>query len=77
LVLSGGYSRLEADKRLFLYPKRRVDDRLTAGMSGTFRALKVGGFAPIVRLHYERNFSTLEIYDYRRLAADVGVTAAF
>ena len=77
LVLSGGYSRLEADKRLLLYPKLRVDDRLTAGMSGTFRALKVGGFAPIVRLHYERNFSTLEIYSYRRLAADVGVTAAF
>ena len=77
VVLSGGYSRLVADKRLFLYPERRVDDRLTVGMSGTFRALKVGGFAPILRVHYERNFSTLEIYDYRRLAADVGVTAAF
>lgn len=77
VVLSGGYSRLEADKRLFLYPKRRVDGRLTAGLSGTFRALKVGSFAPIMRVHYERNFSTLEIYDYRRLAADIGVTAAF
>jgi hypothetical protein len=39
--------------------------------------LRVGRFAPIVRLHYERNVSTVEIYDYRRLAADIGVTAAF
>jgi hypothetical protein len=77
VVLSGGYGHLEADKRLFLYPRRRVDNRLTAGLSGTFRALRVGRFAPIVRLHYERNFSTVEIYDYRRLAADIGVTAAF
>lgn len=77
LVVNGGYSHLEADKRLFLYPKRRIDDRLTAGISGTFRALKVHGFAPIVKLEYERNFSTVELYDYRRLAADIGITAAF
>lgn len=77
LVLSGGYSHLEADKRLFLYPHRRIDERLTAGLSGTFRALKVHGFAPIVKLEYERNFSTVELYDYRRVAADFGITAAF
>jgi hypothetical protein len=77
VVVNGGYSHLEADKRLFLYPRRRVDERLTAGISGTFRALKVHGFAPIVKLEYERNFSTLELYDYRRVAADIGITAAF
>jgi hypothetical protein len=77
VVLSGGYSRLEADQRVSLYPRRRVDDRLTAGLSGTFRALTVGSFAPIVRVHYERNYSTVELYDYRRLAAEIGVTAAF
>lgn len=77
VVLAGGYSHLEADKRLFLYPKRRVDDRLTGSLSGTFRALRVGGLAPIVRVHYERNFSTVEIYDFSRVAAEVGVTAAF
>jgi hypothetical protein len=77
VALNGGYSHLEADKRLFLYPKRRVDDRLTLGASGTFRALKVHGFAPIVRLDYERNFSTVELYDYRRVAANFGITAAF
>lgn len=77
LVANGGYSHLEADKRLFLYPRRRVDNRLSAGLAATFRALRVGGFAPIVRVTYERNFSTVEIYDFRRLSADFGITAAF
>jgi hypothetical protein len=77
LAVNGGYSHLEADKRLFLYPKRRVDDRLTLSASGTFRALKVHGFAPIVSVQYERNFSTVELYDYRRIAANVGITAAY
>jgi hypothetical protein len=77
VVINGGYSHLEADKRLFLYPKRRIDDRVTAGISGTFRSLKVHGFAPIVKVEYERNFSTVELYDYRRIAADIGITAAF
>jgi len=77
LVVNGGYSHLEADKRLFLYPQRRVDERLTAGLSGTFRALKVHGLAPIAKLEYERNFSTIELYDYRRIAANIGITAAF
>ncbi|HTK74788.1 MAG TPA: hypothetical protein VL371_05975, partial [Gemmataceae bacterium] len=76
LALNGGYSHLEADKRLFLYPQRRVDDRLTLGASGTFRALKVHGFAPLVSVEYERNFSTIELYDYRRVAANFGITAA-
>jgi len=76
LVANGGYSHLEADKRLFLYPRKRVDDRLSLGLAATFRALRVGSFAPIVRATYERNFSTVEIYDYRRLAADFGITAA-
>ena len=77
VVLSGGYSRLEADKRLSLYRRRRADDRLTAGLSGTFRALTVRSFAPIVRMHFERHYSTVELYDYHRLAAEIGVTAAF
>jgi hypothetical protein len=76
VVANGGFSHLEADKRLFLYPRRRIDNRLTAGLSGTFRALKVHGFAPIVKLAYERNFSTVELYDYRRIAATFGITAA-
>jgi hypothetical protein len=77
VVASFGYNHLEADKRLFLYPRRRADDRLTAGISATFRSLRVGRFAPIVRLDYERNISSVEIYDYRRVASEIGITAAF
>lgn len=76
-AVSLGYSRLEADARLFLYPRRRIDDRFTANLSATFRALRFGPFAPIARLHWERNRSSVEIYDYRRLGGELGITAAF
>ena len=76
-VLGAGYSHLEADERLFLYPRRRVDDRWEASLSATFRALRLGSFAPLAKLRFERNRSTVEIYDYQRLAGEIGVTAAF
>jgi hypothetical protein len=76
-VLNLGYSHLEADERLFLYPERRKDDRFSVGLSGTFRALRIGTFAPLLRLSYERNFSTIEIYDFSRVGAEFGVVAAF
>lgn len=77
LVASGGYQHLEADARQFLYPRRRIDDQFSAGLAGTFRSLRTGRLAPMVRLNYERNFSTVGIYEYRRLSAEMGVTAAF
>lgn len=76
-VLNLGYSRLEADRRLFLFPRRRVDDRYSASLAGTFRALRVGSFAPLLRVSYERNKSTVGINDFSRVAAEIGVGAAF
>ena len=76
-VVRGGYERLEADRRLFLYPERRKDDRFDISLSGTFRALTFEGLAPLLRVSYERNLSTVEIYDYQRVAAEIGITAAF
>ncbi len=76
-VLTLGYSHLEADRRLSLYPRRRVEDRYSASISGTFRALRIGSLAPILRLRYERNRSSIEIYDYSRIAGEVGITTAF
>lgn len=76
-VLNLGYSHLEADRRLLLYPERRKDDRFSASVSGTFRALKIGTFAPLLRLSYERNFSTIEIYQFSRIGAEFGIVAAF
>ena len=76
-VLNLSYSHLEADKRLFIYPERRKDDRFAASVSNTFRGLRVGTFAPLLRLSYERNVSTIEIYDFSRFGAEIGITAAF
>ena len=76
-VLNLSYRHLEADARLFLYPERRKDNDVNVQLSGTFRALTVGTFAPIVRAGYERNWSTVGIYDFHRISAEVGITAAF
>lgn len=76
-VVAGGYSHLEADERLFLYPNRRVEDRFTASLSATFRALRIGSFAPLARIKFERNRSAIEIYDFNRIAGEVGITSAF
>lgn len=76
-VLSLGYSHLEADERLALYPARRVDDRFTASLAATFRAIRVGSIAPLARIKWERNISTIELYDFARVAAEIGITTAF
>jgi outer membrane protein len=76
-VLTIGYSHLEADQRLVLFPRRRADNRYSASIAGTFRALRIGSFAPLARVRWERNKSSTEIYDYKRLAAEVGIVSAF
>ncbi len=76
-VLNLGYNHLEADARLFLYPERRKDDGINASLSGTFRGLTFGTFAPLVRIRYDRNWSTIEIYDFDSISAEFGVVAAF
>jgi hypothetical protein len=76
-VLNLGYSHLEADARLFLYPERRKDDSINASISGTFRSLTFGTFAPLIRVRYDRNWSTIEIYDFDSIAAEFGIVAAF
>lgn len=77
VVLDGSYARLEADERLFLYPRKRLDDRFSIGLSATFRAIQWKGIAPFLRLRAERNRSTIGIFDFRRRAAEVGLTSAF
>ncbi|UYY79080.1 surface lipoprotein assembly modifier [Sphingomonas sp. R1] len=72
-----GLRRLEGDARLFLFPQRRKEWNVSLGLGGTFRRLQIHGFAPIVRLDWERNRSTVGIYDYVRKAATIGLTRAF
>lgn len=74
---SVGLRRLEADARLLLFPERRQEWLASLAVGGTFRQATVHGFAPLVRLTYERNASSVGIYDYRRTAVNFGVTRAF
>lgn len=69
--------RLEADARLFPFTDRRREWYLRGGMGATLRQIEVAGFSPVLRVAYERNISTVEIYDYRRVAVDIGITRAF
>lgn len=71
-----GLRRLEGDAALFGSAPRR--EWLVQGQIGaTFRGLGVAGFAPVVRLNYERNVSTVDVYDYSRVSADIGITRSF
>jgi tetratricopeptide (TPR) repeat protein len=77
LVATGSYSRLRAGAALALFPRRRIDNRFATSIAATFRSVTLWGFAPLVRLRWERNRSTVELYDYRRRAVEIGVTTAF
>jgi outer membrane protein len=74
---TAGLRRLEADKRLFLFPERRREWLLRAGLGATFRQAAIAGFAPVVRANWELNRSSVGLYDYRRTAFEFGVTRAF
>jgi len=76
-LLSGSYQRLEADARVFLYPRRRQDDRWSALASASLDKSLAAGFAPFLRLRAERNRSTLTLYAYTRFAAEAGLSRSF
>lgn len=68
---------LESDARLSLFPDRRKEWFMSALVGATFRQVQVAGFAPVMRVSYERNISTVGLYDYRRVNVDIGITRAF
>lgn len=74
---SASVGRLEADKRLFLYPEKRSETLFRGTIGTTMRQLTFRGFAPTAQLTLERNRSSVEIYDYRRTAFELGITRAF
>ena len=76
-VINLGYGHLEADERLFLYSRRRIEDRYSVGLAVTLRSLRFGQFSPLAKVQYERNKSTIEIYEYSRFSGELGITAAF
>jgi tetratricopeptide (TPR) repeat protein len=77
LFASVGLRRTEGDAALFLFGERRREWLVTARGGATFRKLTIGPFAPFMRVAYERNRSSLQLYAYRRLATEFGFTRAF
>lgn len=71
------FGTLHADKRLLLFPDERSERYSRLSFGATFRQLRLHGFAPVARLTVERNRSTIEFYDYRRVQSEVGVVRAF
>jgi tetratricopeptide (TPR) repeat protein len=76
-VGSVSVTRLDGDKALFLFPKRRQEWLAEASAGVTLRRLAVHGFAPMLRIGYQRNWSTVGLYDFSRLSGDFGVVRAF
>ena len=77
LSVSADFGWLKADDRLLLLPKIR-EDRLTRFSVGSvFRQLTFAGFAPVARLIVERNRSTVEFYDFKRVRTEFGISRAF
>lgn len=69
--------RLNADAPFFLFVEPRREWLVRGVLGGTFRRATIAGFAPVVRLIAERNSSTVALFEYRRLAAEIGITRAF
>jgi outer membrane protein len=76
-VATLGLGRLKADERLVLFPDKRSDRLFRASLGATFRNLRFGSFAPFLRATYERNRSTLELHDYRKIRSEFGISRAF
>ena len=77
IFASAGVTRTEGDARLFLFPERRREWLAAGRLGATLRRFSVHGFAPTASIAYERNFSTVGLYDYRRIAATFGIVRSF
>lgn len=77
MIGSLDFAHLEADRRLFIFPRRRREDFIRGSLGATFRQLTFWQFAPLVRLSYELNRSTVEIHQYSRIRMELGLARAF
>jgi hypothetical protein len=77
LTATFSYSHLAADDRLNLFTDRRIDNAYGVNLAATLRQIRIGSLSPLVRLRVDRNRSTVQIYDYTRVAGEVGLASAF
>jgi hypothetical protein len=71
------FGKLVADERLSLFPARRADQLRRITFGATFRQFSFEGFAPVTRLVIERNTSSIEFYDYKRVRTEFAIVRAF
>lgn len=69
--------RLVGDERNFLFPDTRREWFLAGRVGAVVRKLTFHGFSPTARVGFERNVSTVSIYDYRRIYGELGLTRTF
>ena len=72
-----GYSRLEADEALILFPRRRIDNAANVSVSVNIRNVRIANVSPVFRIRYEKNRSNIGIYNYGRLSGEMGLAASF
>ena len=70
-------ARQTGDGPLAPFGRRRRDWLLQGSFSVYKRDWNVGGFAPSLSLTFTRNFSTVTLYDEKRLRGEVRLTKAF
>jgi tetratricopeptide (TPR) repeat protein len=69
--------RLIGDGRNFLFTDKRREWFVSARTGAILRQWSIRGLSPTVRLGFERNVSTVSIYDYRRIFAEIGLSRTF
>lgn len=77
LTAAGQIGRLHADERFALLPERREERFTRVSLAATLRSFAVHGFAPVGRMIFERNKSTIAFYDYKRRRVELGFERAF
>ncbi|HKX77265.1 MAG TPA: surface lipoprotein assembly modifier [Novosphingobium sp.] len=65
------------DAKLGLFGRTRRDWSILASASIYKRDWNIAGFAPSIRLTWSRNFSSIALYDQKRLRTEFGMTKAF
>ena len=65
------------DANIGLFGKTRRDWSVLTSASIYKRDWSIAGFAPSIKLAWSRTFSTIALYDQKRLRTEVGLTKAF
>lgn len=69
--------RLVGDERNFLFTDKRHEWFLSTRTGLIARRWSIRGLSPTVRFGFERNLSTVAIYDYQRVFTEIGLSRTF